>query len=450
MTEHVFVVGLNETNLAKLRHLRGAEDIVYHQVLDTATVEETEYFPIPELLPRAEAEIRAAGTPVDAIIGYMDFPVSTMLPILCGQFGVRTPSLESILKCEHKYWSRVVQREVIPDHVPAFTAFDPFDTDPLSRIQEAGLRYPFFVKPVKSSGARLGFRIDNAEDFAKALLGLRADIGSISEPFDYVLEHAVLPPDVARVSGHYCMAESIIGGHQCTVEGYVDKGDVVSYGIVDSIRYPRMLSFYHYLYPSTLPAHVQSRMRDLTRRVIAHTGLDNSAFNVEYFWDEATDKIWLLEINPRISQSHCDLFEKVDGVSNQQVTVDLALGRPPKMPSRQGGYPVAAKFFHRVFYKDAKVARVPGENEIAAIERAVPGSVVKPIVAPGMRLSELPDQDSYSYALAFIWIGAGSHAELLDRYEQVLNGLTFEFSDVTEKNRKHGIAKPSMLARQAG
>jgi biotin carboxylase len=432
MTNHIFLIGLNDFNLTKLKHIRGASAHVYHGVLDPAEVYDTEVFPIPEMLDRAERAIRDSGVPVDAIAGYMDFPVSTMLPILCAKFGTRTPGLESLLKCEHKYWSRVVQREVLPDHIPKFTAFDPFDDDALTRIGEAGLGFPFFVKPVKSSGSRLGFRIDSPEDFDNAITTLRAEINLIAEPFDYVLEHASLPPDVARVTGQYCMAEEIIGGHQCTVEGYVHDGDVVPYGIVDSIRYPKVLSFFHYLYPSGLPAHVQDRMRDLTKRLMTHTGFDNSAFNIEFFWDEPRDHIWLLEVNTRISQSHCDLFQKVDGVSHHQVTIDLALGRRPDMPNREGAYPVAAKFFHRVFFKDATVARVPTAQDIKAVEEAFPGTHVALQVTNGMRLSDLPEQDSYSYAVAYIWTGAHSHDALVKQYEEILARLPFEFTDIEE------------------
>jgi hypothetical protein len=432
MTSHIFVIGLNDFNLRKLEHIRGANTHAYHGVLDPAEVYETEIFPIPEMLERAERVIRESGMPVDAIAGYMDFPVSTMLPILCRRFGTRTPSLESLLKCEHKYWSRVVQREVIPEHIPKFTAFDPFDDDALHAIGESGLGFPFFVKPVKSSGSRLGFKIDSPEDFDNAIATLRAEINLIAEPFDYVLEHASLPPDVARVTGQYCMAEEIIGGHQCTVEGYVHKGEVVPYGIVDSIRYPKVLSFFHYLYPSGLPAHVQDRMGELTRRLMRHVGFDNSAFNIEFFWDEPRDHIWLLEVNTRISQSHCDLFEKVDGVSHHQVTIDLALGRRPDMPHREGAYPVAAKFFHRVFFKDATVARVPTAQDITAVEDAFPGTHVALQVTNGMRLSDLPEQDSYSYAVAYIWTGAHSHDALLSRYHEILARLPFEFTDIEE------------------
>ncbi|MFC4976559.1 ATP-grasp domain-containing protein [Halomonas beimenensis] len=427
---NVFVVGLNDFNRERLETLRGAGAYRFHGIIAPEAVYDTEVFDIAAMLEEATRALEAFDGGVDAIVGYMDFPVSTMLPILCERFGTRSTSLESLLKCEHKYWSRKVQKEVIPDHIPAFTAFDPFDDDALTRIGEAGLYFPFFVKPIKSSGSRLGFRIDTPEDFYHAIERLREDIGLIADPFNTVLEHARLPDEIAAVDGHFCMAEEIIGGWQCTVEGYVFEGDVVSYGIVDSLRYPQVLSFFHYRYPSGLPDTIQDKMRELTDRVMRHIGFDDSAFNIEYFWDEVQDRIWLLEINTRISQSHCDLFEKVDGVSNQQVTIDLALGQRPDMPHRQGDYAVAAKFFHRVFFVYAVVTRVPSDEEVAALEADFPGTVIALQVTPGQRLSTLPEQDSYSYALAYIWMGAESPERLLENYDRLIARLVFEFDEI--------------------
>ena len=430
MTKNVFIVGLNDANRRKLERLRGAENLRFHGVIAPAEVYDTEIFPIPEMLRRAEAQLRAFDGPIDAVVGYMDFPVSTMLPLVCARFGLRTPSLESLLKCEHKYWSRLVQREVIGENIPQFAAFDPFDDDALRVVGEAGIGFPFFVKPIKSSGSRLGFRIDSPENFSVAIAELRAQIETISEPFNFILDQATMPEQVRAVDGRHCLAEEIIGGHQCTVEGYVDAGEVVSYGIVDSIRYPQVISFSRYQYPSRLPASIQRRMKELTRRVMEHTGFDHGAFNVEFFWDEPRDHIWLLEINTRISQSHCELFEKVDGVSHQQVTVDLALGRHPSMPSREGRYAVAAKFFHRVFLPDALVTRAPSAGELATLEATFPDATVAVQVHEGMKLSGLPEQDSYSYALAYVWIGAASTTSLLRTYGSVLRGLRLELARV--------------------
>lgn len=431
-SRNVFIIGLNDFNLARLKRLRGADELTFHGVLDPAEVYDTEVFPIADMLQRAEAQLRVFDGPIDAIAGYMDFPVSTMLPILCATFGARTTSLESLLKCEHKYWSRLAQREVIEAHIPAFTAFDPFDDDALARVGQAGLSFPFFIKPIKSSGSRLGFRIDSREDFDLAIGQLRREIGLISEPFNYVLEHADLPDEVAGVDGRYCMAESIIGGRQCTVEGYVYDGEVVPYGIVDSIRYPGVISFFRYQYPSKLPARIQRRMTQITDRIMQHVGYDNAAFNIEFFWDELLDKIWLLEINTRISQSHCDLFEKVDGVSNHQVAIDLALGRRPDMPSREGAYPLAAKFFSRVFFRDATVSQVPTAATIQAVETKFPGTIVVPQVHEDMQLSELPEQDSYSYAIAYIYMGAKNQSSLLRNYERVVRSLPFRFTHIQQ------------------
>ncbi len=427
--KNVFVVGLNDFNLNMLRHLRGADDIEFHQLLDPALFYESEEFDIPDMLQRADEQLQTFSGSIDAICGYMDFPVSTMLPILCAKYGTSSVTLEALLKCEHKYWSRLCQNEVIPDNIPDFVAFDPFDDNIAGQI---GLPFPFFVKPIKGSGSRLGFYITKPEDLDLALERLRAEIGLISEPFDYILDQLDMPAEVANISGHYCIAEQIIGGRQCTLEGYVHNGEVVSTGIVDSIRYPQVLSFLRYQYPSKLPGRVQQRMEKLTERIMSHVGYDNSSFNIEYFWDEQVDQIWLLEINTRISQSHSDIFEKVDGVSNQQLTVDLALGRRPDMPSRQGEFPLAAKFFHRVFQGDARVARAPTREEIDAIERDYPGSHILLQVHEGMWLSELPEQDSYSYALAYIYLGARNEATLLRDYERLLQRLHFEFEDVDD------------------
>ena len=141
MPTNVFVVGLNDINRERLSRLRGAEDIAFHGLLDPATVFETQDFHIPAMIETAERQLGDFDGSIDAIVGYADFPVSTMLPLLCAKHGTRSTSLESLLKCEHKYWSRSVQREAIPDHIPAFAAFDPFDDEALGTIGKAGLLF---------------------------------------------------------------------------------------------------------------------------------------------------------------------------------------------------------------------------------------------------------------------------------------------------------------------
>ena len=110
--------------------------------------------------------------------------------------------------------------------------------------------------------------------------------------------------------------------------------------------------------------------------------------------------------------------------------MDLALGNLPDMPYRQGAFKVAAKFFYRVFFVDATVTRVPSVEEIDALQQAFPGTVIALQIDVGMRLSSLPEQDSYSFALAYVWMGADDDASLEANYARLAEQLHFEFEDI--------------------
>ena len=436
---NVFVIGMDAFNRGLLERTPHASEHAFHCLLEPAELLETYEFDIRDMVRRSIEQLKAfrddGGGTVDAVCGYMDFPVSTMLPMICRELGTHSPSLESLLKCEHKYWSRVEQLKVIPEYIPEFVAFDPFDDQALSRIH---LPYPFWIKPVKSTGSFLGFRIDREEDFAAAIPQIREQINLIRDPFNFVLQQLELPRDIARVHGGFCMAESIIDGRQCTLEGYVQGGRVEQLGIVDSIRYENGVSFFRYEYPSTLPYKIQDRMQRITETIIPAMGFDNSAFNIEYFWNREQGRIWLLEINTRVSQSHSDVFEKVDGASNQAVSVDVALGRDPEFPYQKGRFPRAAKFFWRLF-QDGIVRKVPSQEEMQRVQSEIPGTVIHPQVIPGMRLSELLEQDSYSYAICHLFIGGEDQKELLDKYIRCQELLTFEvepFQVMDQEERK--------------
>lgn len=431
--KNIFVVGMDNFNRGLLERTPHAAEYQFHSLLKPAELLETYDFPVADMMRRSIDQLNSfkesSGESIDAICGYMDFPVSTMLPLICKEFGTRSPSLESLLKCEHKYWSRVEQRKVVPDNIPEFTVFDPFDEDPLSKID---LPYPFWIKPIKSSGSFLGFRIEKEEDFAAALPQIREQIALIGDPFNYILENARLPPEIAAIGGNHCMAESIISGRLCTQEGYSQNGRVESTGIIDSIRYENGISFFRYEYPSTLPYKIQERMHRITEAIIPAMGFDDSAFNIEYYWNREQDRIWLLEINTRVSQSHSNVFEKVDGASNQAITVDVALGRDPEYPSQKGKFSRAAKFFWRLFEGDGIVKTAPSEEEIAQVQKEMPDTVIRPQVTPGMRLSELLEQDSYSYAICHLYIGGEDQKELMDKYIRCQEILTFIVEPLAE------------------
>lgn len=445
--KNLFVVGMSDGERELLEALPHAKEVNFHGVLTMDEIRPEGVIPVDELIEKAIEQLESFDGTVDGIVANWDFPVNAMIPILRERFGLRTISLEAVLKCEHKLWSRMAQKEVVPRSVPGFEGIDPFDEDATSKIS---LAYPFWIKPVIAYCSHLGFYVDDDESLEHALVLIRENIARLAEPATRILERVELPPELSGTDGSLCIAESIIGGHQCTVEGYIYDGSAEVYGIVDSLRERNLSSFASYRYPSTLPTKVQRRIIRNACEVVEDIGLDNYCFNIEYFWDERTNRIWLLEINTRLSESHVNLFYKVDGASNQAAMVDLAMGREPKMPQREGEHNVAGKFFVRRF-SDALVTRVPAEEELEQIARDMPGTIVQVRAEEGRRLSELPDQDSYSYELATVIIGGESQNELEHRYRRVQERLMFEFEDIEDRGGPqmadvHNLLPPPILS----
>lgn len=428
MAKNIFVVGLDEFHLRQLTSLQHAGKYRFHQLMSYEEIKCGETLPIREFLEFAHQALISFEGEVDAVVGFWDFPVSTVLPIIRQDVGLEGPTLESVLKCEHKYWSRLLQAKVVPEHIPRFARIDPFQDNV---IEQCDLPYPFWLKPVKSVLSHLGFLIENRDAFKASLAIIRENIERYADPFNVILNKADLPPEIREVDGYHCIAEGLISkGRQCTLEGYVYAGEVHVYGTVDSIRGGRLqTSFTRYQYPSTLPQQVLDRMIEATKKTLLCTGYDNAPFNIEFYWDEEADTISLLEINTRISKSHCPLFKMVDGEYHHAVMIDIALGKRPDFPLRKGPFKVAAKFMLRR-YEDGYVRSVPNQEAIGKVKQTFPGTDVVIGVREGMYLSDLRDQDSYSYEIADLFMGAASEKELLLNYQIALSMLPFNIESI--------------------
>ena len=433
--KNIFVFGADEFNLAQMRALEGAGSYRFHALFDHREVKAGPAFPVQALYEGARERLDSFAGSIDAIVGYWDFPVSTMLPLLRKPYGLPSPTFEAVLKCEHKYWSRLEQQQVIPDYIPEFCVVDPFADDVHQQIT---VEFPFWIKPVKGASSHLGFKVRNRAELNQAIASIRKNIFRFAKPFNYLLQFADLPDEVADIDGHHCIVEGIISrGRQCTLEGYVYQGEVSVYGVVDSIREGQhRSSFARYQYPSTIPLRIQQAMIDVTTRFIKQIAFDNGPFNIEFYWESATDYIWLLEINARISKSHCPLFRHVDGASHHQVMLDLALGQEPHFPHRQGNYRVAAKFMWRE-YEDAMVRRIPSAAELQTISKQFPSAEIELHIHKGMQLSELRDQDSYSYEIAVIFLAGNSQHELLEKYHALQQALSIELEPLQQAAANH-------------
>ncbi|MBC3192315.1 ATP-grasp domain-containing protein [Pseudonocardia sp. C8] len=418
----VAVPGLDDHNREILERLPGAERYRFLPLLSIEELQYGEEIPVLELLEKAKKELDEAGR-VDGVIGFWDFPVSTMVPLLCAHLGSNCPSLEAVLRCEHKYWCRLEQREVI-DEYPAFALVDPEEDD----LPPDGVPFPMWVKPVKSFSSDLAFRVTNAEEFSEAIDRIAEDVDRVGEPFEDLLAMVDLPREIAEAGGTACVAEEAVEGRQVTLEAWVRGGELHLLGAVDTVNRDDVPSQDRFVYPSSVPDRVVERMASVTERIVHRVGLDHTTLNVEFFWDPDTDRLTVLEVNPRHSQSHAELFADVDGAANHLAMVRLALGEEPDMPRGQGPYAIAAKWFMRRV-EDGVVRRVPTAEEIERAQREVSGTTVDVIVSEGDRLSELPDQDSYSYKIANIYVGGSDASDLEEKIRRCTDLLPFEFGE---------------------
>jgi hypothetical protein len=433
--KNVFILGHDEKHQQDVEQIHDLERINIHALLHSDELVNKDDYDIDALLDKARSVLNRFDH-VDGIVCHWDFPVTSLHSILCAEYGLPGPSLSALLKCAHKYWSRCEQRKVVPENTPQFCAVNPFDDNALKKVT---LDYPFWVKPVKGYASMLGFHVTCKEDFERAMEETRKTIGTLGDPFNNILHRVDVPEELNEVDGSYMIAEQYIHGWEFAPEGYVQNGKCHIHGMVDMVIGPNGKSFERYEYPTITPDSVQQRAAEVTRKFMEHIGFNDGCFNVEFFWNEKTDDLWIIEINPRISQSHSYLFEKVNGISNHEIAVKVALGEEPDFDGPNGPFKRAAKFLHRRYDKqDLMATRVPEKPDIDAFQNVQPDTQVYPRVQKGMCLSETKEQDPYSYVLADILIAAQSRDELEEKYRLAAEQLPFEFKPVDEHRPRAG------------
>jgi hypothetical protein len=417
----LLAVGVSDEDRVQLLGLTGHSGLDLRQV---GTYEEASdpYVCRPrDYIARAVAVGRA--TPgLEGVVGIDDFPPSLMIPAICAQLGLPGLDFAAAVRCEHKGWSRLLQRRLVPEATPRFAVVDldrPVEADAL------GLGRAFWLKPIKSYMSYLGFRIGDAAAYRRALALAAEKLPPFLGPFLELIGDAAPPAELGR-GRRWMIAEELMGGFQCTLEGYVYRGEVTVLGVVDSIRFPNKVSFKRFQYPSGLPRRAQDRMADIARRLMPGLGFDHGLFNIEFFCDPRRPSPLVIEVNDRLSMQFADLFEKVDGVNTYRILIDLARGRRPDHARRQGRYRAAASFVLRGFV-DRLCLAVPSEEDVARVVAAIPDTLVMIRAVPGMRLSELP-QDSYSFRHGLINIGGRDLADMQAKLARAVAMLPFRFA----------------------
>ncbi len=366
-----------------------------------------------------------------AVVGIDDFPACLMAALLAEAIGLPSPSFESLFLCQHKYYSRLLQREAAPDAIPQFHLLDPARDPHPSDIPMA---LPVFVKPVKSYLSILARRIDTFADLSRTVAEARLRLVAIAEMFNGFVGASRLDERFREIPGSALLVEELLSGHQVTLDGYVYEGQVVPLGVVDSFFTTNGLSFQRFEYPSRIPAGVQERMARIAERCIRRIGLDWTFFNVEFFYRPDDDAIRLVEINGRMASQFAPLYRMVDGIDLYAMQLDLALGRNPDgrqtwAPGR-GRDVVAASFVLRRF-ENGVVTHMPGPEDFERFARRFPDAFVEILVKEGEKLSD-ELQDDYSFRYALVNLSAKDRNDLQKQFDEAKQLLPFAFAPIPD------------------
>ncbi len=353
---------------------------------------------------------------VDAVVSTDDYPGCTLAAVVAHQLGLPGVSPRANLLCQEKFLSRQIQHAAAPEAVPRFQLLD---TKP-----EVGLplelRFPIFVKPVKSFLSVGAERVDSAQQLAR-IQERWSRAKSFFRPFDIILRRYA----GYEIGTRCLLAEELLTGLQSTLDGYVHRGEARAMGVVDSIMFPGTIAFRRFEYPSQLPEDVQARMLNVANKVMRQMGFDNGQFNMEFMYDEDVDGLRIIEINPRMSSQFADLFEKVDGTNSYRVMLDLALGRQPQVERRKGRYAAAASCVLRTF-QNQNVLKVPTREVIDGVVERHPDVRIEILARAGRKLSQQM-QDGCSFRYGIVNLGGADRQEIAEHFERCARALRFEF-----------------------
>ena len=347
----------------------------------------------PDLDPRrlvAEAEQFVT----DGVVGTKDRS-ALLAALVAERLGLAGPSPAAVLRCQHKFTSRLVQQRAVPEAVPRFELLE----------GRPSLAPPFVVKPVVSRlshGTRVLERLDE--------LPSPDERSAYAASFEAMAALAAAPQSFAGY-----VVEELVEGSEVTYEGYVRGGAVTTIGVTDSVFYPGTGSFERFEYPSRLPAERWDELSSVADRLVEAIGFDTGFFNVEFrVPDEGPAKI--VEINARIASQFAPLVEALHGRSTYDALFALACGDDPAWESRPPGG-VAISYVMRVF-EDAFVEAVPE-----------PEDGLELLVRPGRRLSEQGVNDAASYRLAIFTEAAETRDEALERCRRRAAALEFRLTE---------------------
>ncbi len=349
--------------------------------------------------------------------------------------------VHAVLACQHKLYARQVLQRVCPEANLGYAALD----TQYGGAIPGGLRYPLFVKPVKAAFSVLAREVSSQKDLhAHTRFGAWElwVIRHLVEPFERVFQRRMGPAQ----SAHRMMTEETVKAPQFNLDGFVWGGVASPFGVVDAIMYPGTQAFMRWDYPSRLPADIQQRALTVAQKFLSEIGFTQGMFNMEFFYDEATGKLSVIEFNPRMASQFSDLYLRVDGIDLHASTLALAQGVNPATVKRRTPVAGAASSLVYRSFLQGEACPMPDAAQSASFAREFPDGML--FCFPKDKGSTARDfkwLGSYRYGI--VHLGGADAADLKARAE--LAGKLLGWPSVYGAERPVGVRLPALAGGEA-
>ncbi len=329
--------------------------------------------------------------------------------LLAERMGWPGTPVAAVLACQHKLHARRVLQQVAPEANTPFAALEWRHGDP----PPDNLEYPRFVKPIKAAFSVLARVVHDREELmALTRFGFweRWVIRHLIEPFERVVK-ARLPE---AGSARRMLLEQPVNALQYNLDGYVFAGELRPLGFVESVMYPGTQAFMRFDYPCRLSEAGRDKALDVARRFLSAVGFNHGLFNMEFFHDPVTEKVTVIEFNPRMAAQFSDLYLRVKGVDLHRLGLELAFGRDPaRLPWAEPSAGAAASFVYRCF-DPAERPVMPDAAQQAALAKRFPDALLFRFAkSPGQIARDFKWVGSYRYGI--LHLGGRDAGELRER-----------------------------------
>ncbi len=260
-----------------------------------------------------------------------------------------------------------------------------------------GLAYPSYVKPVKAAFSVLARPVRHERElhehtrFGKRELWV---IRRLVEPFERVARQRL--PGCG--SAHRMMLEEPLRASQYNLDGYVFNGQLHVLGVVDAVMYPGTQAFMRFDLSAQRHACLlrwPSARAGVARKFLQAVGFTHGLFNMEFFHDPASDRLAVIEFNPRLASQFGDLYRRVQVSMRMPSAWRWRMGQDPAtLPRAPATAGAAASFVYRTF-DPSEVPAMPGPWQRARLAREFPDAMLFTYPKSG-----------HSLARDFKWLGS--------------------------------------------